>query len=385
MLQKYSLTLSLSLVLIVPVLLLGAGSTRADDADSGILRLLATLQVSGKPLNAFDISFVDQPSQTYYLADRSNARIDVVDARTSEVLKPIGAGLFVGADPRGNDFSGPDGVLEVHSRHQLWAGDGDSTAKVFNLKDPDEPPIVLFTGGKKRVDEMCYGAGLVVAANNSEDIDPADPKSGPFITFFSTNPPAIVGKIVFHEAGGGIEQCAFDRTTGLFYLSLPDGFVAEIDPSTMTVTRQFPVADCEPAGLATGPHHHLIIGCGNRTNTVVLDDTTGAVVARITQVGGSDEVWFNRGDGNYYLAARNNARGPVLGIIDADTNTFLGSVPTVNIPGDGSAHSVAANRANNHIFVPLPANSLPMYNSRGFHCTHGCIAVFASGEGDEED
>ena len=108
-------------------------------------------------------------------------------------------------------------------------------------------------------------------------------------------------------------------------------------------------------------------------------------------MGGNDEVWFNTGDRNYYVAARNNKTtgkpNPVLGVIDADTNTLIGTVPTVNIPGDGSAHSVAANRGNNHIFVPLPANTLAMYNdmTKGFMCTHGCIAVFSNGKTGEQE
>src|SRR5262249_45621244 len=155
---------ALMLLLLAALLPPGAGSARAADIDA-IPELIATIQVPGHPLNAFDISFVDHASQTYYLADRSNAGIDVVDARSDKFLGRIGAGLFVGVDLRGNDFSGPDGVLVVHNRHQLWAGDGDSTVKIFDLRHPAAAPIVIDTGGAKRVDEMCYGAGVVVAAN----------------------------------------------------------------------------------------------------------------------------------------------------------------------------------------------------------------------------
>jgi len=39
----------------------------------------------------FDISFVDQKTETYYLADRSNAVVDVVDADTGTFTKQIAA------------------------------------------------------------------------------------------------------------------------------------------------------------------------------------------------------------------------------------------------------------------------------------------------------
>src|SRR5215831_4508828 len=59
MLRKYSLTLSLVLVVIVPVLLLGAGSSRADDerrGDGGAVKLLAIVPIPTPllPLRAFD-------------------------------------------------------------------------------------------------------------------------------------------------------------------------------------------------------------------------------------------------------------------------------------------------------------------------------------------
>ena len=65
-------------------------------------------------LYAFDISFVDQSTQTYYLADRSNAVVDVVDAATGTFLKQISGG-FAGVAVVGgtvqNGQSGPNGVV----------------------------------------------------------------------------------------------------------------------------------------------------------------------------------------------------------------------------------------------------------------------------------
>ena len=69
-------------------------------------------------------------------------------------------------------------------------------------------------------------------------------------------------------------------------------------------------------------------------------------------------------------------RSPVLGVIDAESQTLVQVVPTFNA-GGGTAHSVAANRHNNHVFVPLPANNVFP------HCLNGCIAVFGtSSDGD---
>jgi hypothetical protein len=41
--------------------------------------LVATMNVPGNPLDNFDIGAVDQAAGRYYLADRSNAAIDIFD------------------------------------------------------------------------------------------------------------------------------------------------------------------------------------------------------------------------------------------------------------------------------------------------------------------
>ena len=112
-----------------------------------------------------------------------------------------------------------------------------------------------------------------------------------------------------------------------------------------------------------------------------MDARTGKLDKTVKGVGGSDEVWFNEGDGRYYTASRNNPGGPVLGVIDAEDQTLVQVVPTFNTPASsppprGTAHSVAANPHNNHVFVPLPANNVFP------DCLDGCIAVFGTAGGD---
>src|SRR4051794_36837498 len=78
-------------------------------------RLLATVPVPTTASNTtngmyvFDISWVDQASRTYYLADRSNAVVDIVDTRTNALLLQLTGGFqgFTGS----NDTSGPNGVV----------------------------------------------------------------------------------------------------------------------------------------------------------------------------------------------------------------------------------------------------------------------------------
>ena len=336
--------------------------------DDNSYRQIALVTVPGAPLNSFDISWVDRSSQTYYLADRSNKGIDIINARNSTFVARIGG--FVGFTGS-NETSGPNGVVVVHPRHELWAGDGDSTVKVV---DVETRQIVksISTGGAKRADEIAFDPKdhIVLVANDADEV--------PFVTFISEKDRTVLGHISFPDATNGLEQPVWDPETHLFFMSVPQigsdalhGGIAVMDPRSLTIRTVFPVANCQPAGLALGPHQHLLLGCsqdaisaGAHAQTIVMNARDGSTVATITQVGGSDEVWFNPGDDRYYLAARGMTSNglstgtptPVLGVIDADDNEWI-----TNIPTGPNAHSVAADPINNRIFVPLRGRGVAVF------------------------
>src|SRR5882672_3053151 len=104
-------------------------------------KCLTAVQIPGAALRSYDISWVNPHRAEYYLADRSNAAIDIIDTRHVTFKRFLGKGLFVGVKLNGagtavnNDISGPDGVV-THGRW-VYAGDGDSTLKVLDLDAPD--------------------------------------------------------------------------------------------------------------------------------------------------------------------------------------------------------------------------------------------------------
>ena len=89
--------------------------------------------VKGSPTNygsyGFDISWVDNSTQKYYLTDRTNNAIDLVDAASDTFLGFIGKGNYTGTRPcpgHPKDLrhcAGPNGVLTDDLGH-VWAGDG---------------------------------------------------------------------------------------------------------------------------------------------------------------------------------------------------------------------------------------------------------------------
>jgi DNA-binding beta-propeller fold protein YncE len=87
------------------------------------------------------------------------------------------------------------------------------------------------------------------------------------------------------------------------------------------------------------------------------------VVANVPDIGGADQVNYNKKNNQYYIAARAMKGGPVLGVIDAGTNKLVQKIATTG----GTPHSVASNEADGHVFLPV--------GSGDGGCS--CIQVFA--------
>ena len=96
---------------------------------------------------------------------------------------------------------------------------------------------------------------------------------------------------------------------------------------------------------------------------VIIDALTGAVLHVIRDVGGGDEVWYNPGDGRFYLTSSDNtvvvvppatAAPTVLGVIDAEDSSWLQNVP------DSGGRNPSAFPENNRIFSPVRAAVGPL-------------------------
>ena len=432
-----------ALVIAASPLSLVAGDAAAASKNDRASRLLATVRVpptmtntTAGALYSFDISWVDQTRRLYFLADRSNKVVDVVDTTANILVEQLvpGTGFapFAGftacvpVDGHGaNDCAGPNGVATLGQC--LFVTDAPSRVVSFNFvtgatissvkTDPTEIT---------RADELAIDPrdSLILAINNA-----ADPPFGTFVKFDPTTcaltpPNPATDRVTFNTAGGvnasnGAEQPIWDPVTKKFYVSIPQvgaafesGAVVRIDATTKMIDRTFGVMFCQPGGLSKGPNNDALIGCsvvfdtngGEWTNTdtftaapiqVILNLVTGDV-DQVAGVGASDQVWFNKGDNNYYTGSSRTplsavtagggtvlaSSAAVLGVIDAKDEELLQLVPTYNVAAGtghpaGTAHSVAVDAKNNHIFVPLPANNVFP------NCLTGCIAVYWHGDEDE--
>ncbi len=434
-----------ALVAAPALLISGAGAWAASPENNGPVTLQFTIPIPPVATNAtggmygFDISWVDQTTQTYYLGDRSNAAVDVVNAKTGVFVKhitatPAFAGVVLNTmtGAVNNNLSGPNGVVTgvVAGQDCLFAGDGPSRVVSFTLPGGKQVTSIS-TGGMFRADEMAFDPKdrLLAVANNAD--------TPPFVTLLNVSSKCaltIKSKTLLNAANGvdaqnGAEQAVWEPVTQRFYMSIPQvgpdllsGGIARINPMTGKVETVLFVPFCQPAGLALGPNQTFLAGCsvvfdttgtawtGSSTDSAnpvqVIIDTNG-IFAFVSGVGSSDEVAYDSGDNHWYTGTSNSPYSAhpvagttgatsttdqgaaILGVIDGTSQNLDQIVPTINVPGvkpflgpppghpSGSSHSVAANATNNWVFVPHPANNAVL------GCLTGCIAVFYRNDADK--
>lgn len=304
-------------------------------------------------LGAFDVSWNDNSTQKYYLADRTNNAIDLVDSATDTFLGFIGQGRYTGSRPCPNNpkdmrlCAGPNGVVTDDLGH-VWAGDGDA----YIVEADDKPGTTITrsipTGGKGRIDELAYDPiDRILLAENDGD-------SPPYVVFVSVTDGSVLGRYVYPRSQDGMEQPAWVRETDMFYQNVPGtkNRLDVFDPHHLpNPAKSFPV-DCTGgllgltlSGLTVGPHGRLMTVCGS-IGGVAIDPTTGKVGTPIPEGADADEVWYDSGSDNYYFSRNSN-----VAVVNAATEKFVTYIPL-------GGHSVAVNARNRHVFVPVAGKGI---------------------------
>jgi hypothetical protein len=224
----------------------------------------------------------------------------------------------------------------------------------------------------------------------------------PYATFISTDPPyKVLGHITFSGAGG-LEQPRWDHQTKRFLITVPGKMIGTtiltpatiqvINPTTLKSEKTYPI-DCQAiagvtsasvTGIVLRPNQHILVSACGFPVILTLDEktTTVNVIKVIEQVGGGDQVWYNPGDGRFFVTGTDMtiATGvQSLGVINAETSEWLQNVPDVR------GKNPAALSDNDHIFTKVqisaaiaagttPDNSIC---STQFNLSRtGCVAVF---------
>jgi hypothetical protein len=261
----------------------------------------------------------------------------------------ISVGPFTGQTGN-NNTSGPDGVLTVTTNGvtTLYAGDGNSTLRVYNATNPAQPVILQSpiatstTPPLTRVDEMAFSpanGGQVLAANNATtpafgSLFQTTNGSSP-VTLVGAPPPGNQIAIPTSLGGfpdGGLEQPAWNPQTTVgggpsFWISVPalfnasnPGGVAQISTGGQVLqTKDFSTLSglssggCSPTGLAVSTSGNMLVGCSNPGTQAVLLDKNGNFLKFVGAgtLGGTDEIWFDPKTNAFYVTG--GPGGQILG------------------------------------------------------------------------
>jgi hypothetical protein len=382
--------------------------------------LVGVIPVPGSPITSADIAWVDPGTERYYFADRSNHGVDIIDAEKNVWVGRVPG--MAGANPTGGGTAttngpGPNGVLVTPNR-KLWAGDGNSTVQVADV-DPDSMHYLQIIGSVStamlacdtgathycgRADEIGYDPKdrIILVANNAP-LSSAAPHNpiDPYATFISAVPPyPVLGHIVFTGAGG-LEQPLWNPELHRFFLTVPGNAttgklasIAVINATSRQVEKSYtldckmltgsPTQSYNTTGIALGAFQHILVSaCGS---PIILNALNGHVINVIKQVGGGDEVWYNSGDGRFYVTGADTKTGvQSLGVIDGETSDWLQNVP------DPRGKNPAAFAETNNIYTIVQINAAiaagtatddSICSKFGFQRT-GCIALFTHSDKDD--
>jgi len=379
---------------IIGAAILGLATTSAiADPMYSLLKLIpvpsdgANVQPGGA-FTSFDISFFDPVTRNDYVADRSNASVDIFSGAS---LSFLGRATGFTGQQATTSTSGADGVLTVTSGGitTLYAGDGNSTLKVFNATNPAAPSLLqsISTSGSFRVDEMAYSplTQQVLAANNADA-----PAFGTiFNTTNGTSPVTIAHspiKIPGAANNDGLEQPVWNPNTGTFFISVPafngdQGGVAEIKTDG-TVGRLYMFASmaggpatCGPTGLALGASGNLLVGCGSGQAVLLNPTGSGSIVNTFPQISNTDEIWYDARLAEFFVTGANSSGTRVFDVIGDASQLILQSVP-LGVLNASNPHSISVDPVTGDVFVPLAGSTSTVPNPLP-GCALGCIAVFA--------
>ncbi|SAL84962.1 hypothetical protein AWB74_07120 [Caballeronia arvi] len=369
----------LALLLTATVVVSGCGGNDDSGPASSSPNLITNIAVpnASSPPFSFDIGYTE--AGRYYLADRNNKAIDVVDTKSNALIAQI-SGPFAGVGAT-TDASGPDGIVGITGTNTIYVGDVDSV-KVVDTNALKTIKTIAISNSGSRVDEGCYDPDdhLVMFASPGE--------TPPYVTILSTTTQAVVSKLVFNGSSG-LEACTYDSTTKNFYINNdgttanPDGELdviaaSSVSTGTLKISKAFPLGKCSPSGLALGPNSDILVGCdpsaGNPLITLILDRNTGAQLASVP-FGGVDQVTYDSASNRYFLPARHYVSSgtaaasgftPQMGVIDGTTRQLLYKVSI----GAG-AHSVAVDGTLGQVYVPFQPGSSTQF-------ANGGISVFTT-------
>lgn len=367
----------------------------------------------------------------FYFPDRNNKAVQVYNTATNALIGSItgftgcsaGGLTCIGTD---DAKSGPNGINAITGTNLIFVSDVDRVMVVDTTNSPGTVVKTISFGSTGadaglRADKGCFDADDKIYMVATPDA------VLPFYTFISTATQQVIAKLTIDggrfDGALGNEQCRYDPTTKNFYSNNggtndnPRGELQVIPANLITpflatpmaagtskklgdlgpTVLSYPLPNCDPTGLALGPASDIMVGCRpgdpkDPLDSLILNRTTGAIVATVAGGGGGDQLEYDAVTNRYYNAANRwhasgindlggdcsatNPCAPVVTIINAATRAVVVRLATGN-----NAHGLAVDGVSKRIFNPIssagtPAGCATCASNPNF--LSGGVAIFAT-------
>lgn len=250
----------------------------ASAQDTGPLRLVGTIplpNVKGR----IDHMAIDVKGQRLFVAALGNNTLEIIDLRTKKLIHTI------------TGLSEPQGVAYVPDLNRiLVANGGDGTCRLFD-GDSFRPLSTVNLGDD--ADNVRYYPGLkpVYVGYGRGGLSMIDPSNG-----------RVIGdvKLPAHP-----EAFEVEKSGSKIYVNVPGAKeIAVIDRDKQSIVSKWPDSNFRsnfPMALDER-HHRLFIGTWNPARLVVLDTTSGKIVAELKASPDADDLFYDPASKRIYMS-----------------------------------------------------------------------------------
>jgi DNA-binding beta-propeller fold protein YncE len=279
-----------------------------------LLALPSMLAAQAFKIEKFNIG--GEGGTDYLTADPATGRVYI--SRGTHVMIVDGAtGKVLGDIP---DTPRTHGIaLAPKSNRGFTTNGGDSTSTMFDAKTM--AVIKKIKAGMDGLDGIMYddATDKILTINHSRPIGTAvviDAKAGD-----------VVGKV---ELSGTAPEGGVSDGKGKIYINIENkNAIDVVDTKTWKVVATWPIAPCDgPTGIAMDrTTNRIFAGCSD--TSVVVDATSGKVVAKIANGGGVDALGWDQGQKLIYIPAGKEGNVTVVHEDSPDKYTTVATVPTM--------------------------------------------------------
>jgi YVTN family beta-propeller protein len=312
-----------------------AAGNKTKGEPTNTYRVLHKIPVPGD--GGYDFIYLNEAAHRLYVAH--STEVAVIDTTSHSVIGVI------------TDLAGAHGISVVPAVGKGFITNGKSgMVTVFDPKTLKTTGEIKSTG--KSPDALTYDPAsgqLFVFNHASGEVTVIDPGTNKVTTTLNVGGALEVGRADGH---GNVWVNVEDRSE-----------ILRIDSKKMVVAGRYPLAPCEePTGLAVDAKHgRLFVGCGNKM-MVVVNATSGKVVATLDIGPGVDGTEFDANTGDVFNAC---GKDGTLSVIHQDTADSYHMVQ--NLSTQLGARTLAVDTSSHRVFLaaarfgdkPAPSETTP--------------------------